>query len=332
VKARLSDYAGDVTSQFGEDQIIAFIFEQIGMQSKVCVEFGAGDGMSCANTVSLWRDQGWKALLIEPDPERFEALEGNARLFAATCLQAFVTPQGPGSISSVLESQGITAVDFLSIDVDGDDYFILANLAARPRVICIEANPTIPPHLDVHQEPGGTFGASFLSLIRLGEQLGYRFVGNTYCNAFFVLAEEAGPFASYETDPEVLFSFNNYTYAATDFAGRVVLLGQVPPWGVRDPYVQPLVASTYVTPVTDSAQHLRRGFESLWGPAWWLTPDGLPPERLAELLAGVAPALVCIDLSGANPETTAWMQNTATEHGYRTLLVGPVLGLIKETP
>jgi hypothetical protein len=40
----LGTHARNVTSQYGEDGIIARIFELIGARSKWCVEFGASDG------------------------------------------------------------------------------------------------------------------------------------------------------------------------------------------------------------------------------------------------------------------------------------------------
>lgn len=325
---RLSEFASDVYSQFGEDGCIARIFDVIGIKHRVCVEFGASDGLSCSNTARLWRDEGWRALLIEPDPACFELLEGNTRLFDTICLQTFVSPQGPGSIAELLKAHDIAEVDVMSIDVDGDDWFILQHLGVRPRVIAIEFNPTVPPHLSVRQEePGGSFGASLLAIIRLGQDLGYRFVGATYCNAFLVAEEEPFPFDDYETDPEILFSRGEYTYAVTDYAGRVALVGQMPPWSAKEPYVLPLVASAYVVPATDSAQQIRRGFESLWGPAYWLTPSGLSVEKFQQLLDD-RPVLICLDLTTAAAETGDWLEAQARESGYRALRVGGVLGLI----
>lgn len=329
---RLDDHAADVHSQFGEDGCIAHIFKTIGVRSRLCVDFGAGDGLSCSNTASLWRDQGWKAVLVEPDAGRFDDLEGNASPFDTIRRRDFVTPSGPSSIAAILAAERLPDVDFMSIDVDGPDYHILRDLACRPRVICIEFNPTVPPHISAHQpDVEGTFGASLLALIQLAGTLEYTFVGATYCNAFFVVAEEATPFAEYETDPGQLFDPGQYTYVATDFAGRVVHLGQVLPWAPTVPYVRPVEASVYVQPPTNDALLIRRGFESVWGPARLLAPSGLTPSHLVAIL-DAAPPIVCVDLTSADPELAAWIIDEATRHSYEPLLVGRVLGLIHKEP
>lgn len=328
---RLDDFASnDAHTVDGEAGLINHIFEQIGIRSRVAVEFGAGDGDSCSNTARLWRDEKWFGFLVEADSNRFRDLQANASSYDTECRQTLLSPSGPNSISKLLKDSKITDIDFMSIDIDGDDYFILRGLECKPRVICIEFNPTIPPHVEVKQaKVGESFGASLLAIVRLAGSIGYQFVGASRCNAFLVKATEARPFDSYETDLEVLFPANAFTYAISDYHGRVVLCGQPLPWQAKEPYVLPLDASTNIFPVTTSAQHLRTGFESLWGPAWWLSAVGLSKERLTRLLCEKRP-LVCVDLTGSNPDATTWIGDTARSHNYVTLPVGPILGLVSK--
>lgn len=326
---KLTDYASNTYSQFGEDGCIAHIFEKIEPHHKpIAVEFGAGDGIDCSNTARLWRENGWFAYLIEPEPARFELLEGNAGPFDTRTRRGFVTPAGTDSISEMLGWDGIDYVDFMSIDVDGDDYFILEALTIRPTVICIEFNPTIPPHIEARQErPGGTLGASLLSLVRAGERLGYRFVGATYCNAFLVIESEAAAFEGYETDPARFSQPGDYTYAVTDFNGRLVLVGQAMPWMPTDPYVLPVVSSAYVTAPTTTAQTIRRGFEALWGPVRWMTLSGVNALSLGEIL-DKSRQPVCIDLTNQpNLDDIGWVWMVADQRDYSAVLNGRVLGL-----
>lgn len=331
----LDEFASnDEYTQFGEAGIIKHIFDKIGTRSQIAVEFGAGDGFSCSNTARLWKDEGWKAVLIESDPERFAVLESRAAPFMPNiCKKMAITPTGPNSIGQLLTDNQITEVDFMSIDVDGDDYQIFAELTCRPRVICIEYNPTIPPHIELRQTAlGDGFGASLLAMIRLGGVKGYKFVGANYCNAFFVEASESAPFVDYEVDPNVLFPPNRYTYAITDFGGRAVLCGEMLPWGVREAYVKPLAATYgYVTPITDDVLYLKRGFETVWGPAHWLQVGGLAKEDLVGVLNTNVP-LVCIDLTqGSFPAIDLiWIGSQAPQ--YKALQVGNVLAFIKENP
>lgn len=335
---RLDDFAYNEHSQFGEDGCIAHLLDRIGIQGGVAVEFGAADGLSCSNTARLWKQPEWTAVLVEADAERFELLEGNALPFGAICRRALVQPTGPNSISRLIAEHDITDVDVMSIDIDGDDFFIFSGLECQPRIVVVEFNPTVPPHLELYPErAGSTFGASVLALKRLGERMGYRFVGATYCNAFFVAQAYGRLFDDYETDPKVLLA-RGYTYAITDLEGRTMLCGAELPWGAHDPYVAPLVGDT-VFPTSDNPQHIRRGFESLWGPALWLPPSwanmgdphSLARHLLDDILGG-GPRLVCIDLS--NEPTLEpileWVGHLARAHGYRLEMHGPVLGLIVE--
>jgi len=326
---KLSDYASDVTSQFGENGVTSHLLDVIGERHRVCVEFGAGDGLSCSNTAHLWRDQGWKALLVEPDANRYEQLVANTAGYDVITKRAFVTPTGPNSITAMLGEEGISGVDFLSLDVDGDDRQILEALECRPRIICAETNPTVPPHLEIYQTTlGDTFGASLLAMIRTAAKKNYTFVGATYCNAFFVVAEEAEPFADYETDPAVLFGPGNFTYMVTDFYGRTTLCGQALPWEAKEPYVMPLECSAYLAPVCDDPAYIRLGFERQWGPARWFTAATMSRAELTAVLLEERPPLVCIDLTAGSLNPLDWMWIGAEAPHYRASLIGRVLGLV----
>lgn len=328
---RLDEHASDVTSQFGEDGCIEHILSVIGEHSGVCVEFGAGDGIDCSNTARLWRDLGWKAFLVEPDPDRYERLEGNTLHHDVVCRRTHVTPEGPESIGALLDEHQITDVDVMSIDVDGDDIFILEHLTVLPRLIVCEFNPTVPPHLALRPETtGSTFGASLVAIVRAGAELGYRFVGATYCNAFLVHQADAAAFDDgYETEPSVLFGPEQYSYAVTDFAGRILLTGHDLPWGARAPYVLGLEGAP-IAPATDSVQQLRRGFESLWGPARWLPADGLDRQRLAGILEP-DPPLVCVDVSTLGQKQIDLLARWAEPFPYVVLRYAGVLGLIRRS-
>lgn len=329
---RLSDYGSNTYSQFGEDGCIAKILDVIGVKQELAVEFGAGDGLSCSNTARFWHDNQWRALLIEADADRFTTLSANAAAFPnVVCRQALITPEGSDSIMSHLADTQLGIPDVMSIDIDGDDYFILKHLDCRPRLIVVEFNPTIPPHIAMRQsELGAGFGASLLELVRAAREIDYAFVGATYCNAFFVEKENAAKFVDYEVDPTVLFPPTNYTYAVTDYLGRLVLVGQIPPWGAKDPLVELVEASAYITAPTTDTDYIRRGFERLHGPAIWMDAAGLPPAKLGTMLAMQGPPLVCVDLTRATLSPTEWMDIGRDAIHYRTLQVGAVLGFIRK--
>ena len=139
--------------------------------------FGAWDGFHCSNTANLWTN-GWKGVLIEGDAKRFEQLVKNTEPFNCTAISRYVGISSGHTLEDILKEKNVDFdVDLLSIDIDGDDYHILASLSAlRPRVIICEYNHTVPYWLDIYQKPGEYFGASVAALIRMAKEKGYRLV------------------------------------------------------------------------------------------------------------------------------------------------------------
>jgi hypothetical protein len=64
----------DVTSQNGEDGIVARIFELMGATNRVCIEFGAADGRKFSNSWALINEKGWSGILIEGRESSFQEL------------------------------------------------------------------------------------------------------------------------------------------------------------------------------------------------------------------------------------------------------------------
>lgn len=188
---RLLEYQSNVTSECGEDGIIAHIFDSLGSGSKYCVEVGAHDGVKFSNTRSLIQHHGWSGLLVEKDPAAFEQLrdlyKGSQKV---RTVMAEVTTSGEASLAKLLTgAQAPTELDFLCIDVEGNDYNLWASLTRyRPRVVMIDFNPTIPNDVLFVQEDSLQVndGCSLRALVELGTALGYELAAVTTWNAIFV--------------------------------------------------------------------------------------------------------------------------------------------------
>lgn len=254
---RLTDFAANVFSQNGEDGILEKIFELIGVTTKTCIEFGAWDGFHLSNTANLWT-HGWKGVLIEGVTERYEALKGNVRQYDCVCINAFVAREGEHSLESILQRNAVGFdVDLLSIDIDGDDYYILDSLdLLRPRVVVCEYNPTIPATADIYADYGSNFGASVAALGRLAESKGYMLVALTETNCIFVLNAYAERFSEYEKRIEFIKCDQQLVYLLTDYSGDYVVYGQ-PPYGLGTPYRGRLLGRDSVAPFP-------RGTGRLW--------------------------------------------------------------------
>lgn len=234
-KPRLSDFSRNVYSQFGEDGILAKIFEIIEPRSKTCVEFGAWEGYLHSNTANLWTN-GWKGILIEGDKEKFDKLFTNTREYDCACIHAFVRPSGVDSIDTILERQGIQAVDLMSIDIDGNDYYIFESITKiMPRIVICEFNPTIPKHLEIVAAPDNFFGCSSLALVNLARRKGYELIAMTDTNCIFVHREEFPAFSAFETEHEFIAPENNLTWLITGYNGSYAL-SRDPAYGFNKPY------------------------------------------------------------------------------------------------
>lgn len=169
----LSLYEKSLYSQNGEDGVIQKIFQLIEPSSQFCVEFGAYDGITGSNTYLL-RSQGWGCLLLD---RMFEIPKYNL-------YKEFITAD---NITSLFDKYNVPfSLDFLSIDIDYNDFYIWKQLDEkyRPAVVVIEYNATHLPSEDkvVQYFPyfsgDGTnyYGASILALYNLARSKGYSLV------------------------------------------------------------------------------------------------------------------------------------------------------------
>src|SRR6185503_14605226 len=62
---RLAECRSNLTSQSGENGVVDAILGAIGIAHRIAVEFGAYHLYEYSNIAPLWRDRGWRAVLIE---------------------------------------------------------------------------------------------------------------------------------------------------------------------------------------------------------------------------------------------------------------------------
>jgi len=180
-------------SQNGEDGILLFIFALIGMGSRRSIEICAGDGIQC-NTANLIVNHGWTGLLFEGN----EHLAQTGRAFYASLGDTFCHPPTIANewitrenINQLIKTNGFDgAVDLLSLDLDGVDYWVWEAIdVIRPRVViaeiqCIwgaERAVTVPYRQEFRTQFIDKFGvysgASLPAFVKLARRKGYRLVG-----------------------------------------------------------------------------------------------------------------------------------------------------------
>jgi hypothetical protein len=181
-------------SQHEEDGIILALLEATGIGSRRFVEIGSGG--SGGNSAVLAHDMGWTGLMVDAGRSAFKAATHEYRAFRdVTIVQAMVTPD---NVNALLQEHGFTGdVDFLSIDVDSIDYWILDALqSCTARVVALEYNAHFGPTRAVTlpnaaPQPSPVpfyWGASLAALHKAAVRKGYRLVlcEESGVNAFFV--------------------------------------------------------------------------------------------------------------------------------------------------
>ena len=141
---QLNAYEERISSQNGEDGMLVELFSRLRVSNPFFVEFGVESGTEC-NAALLARHYNWAGLMLEGDPAKFEQLRSNyADRPTVKTVDVFVTRD---NIVELFRTNGVpTEFDLLSIDVDGNDYYLWETLAEfRPRVVVVEINPAYPP-------------------------------------------------------------------------------------------------------------------------------------------------------------------------------------------
>ena len=189
-------------SQCGEEGYLNFIFDNIDVKNNFCVEFGAGDGEHLSNT-KYFRELGWRSLLIDSQESEDEKI-----------YQSKITKD---NIVGIFEKFGVpNNFDLLSIDIDGNDYWVLEEILSKynPRVIIAEFNASITESLAIeynenHEWKGNNyFGFSLEAGKVLAKKYGYEVIfQNDDLNMYLVKKELLGDLEIDEVTCQHVVSF-----------------------------------------------------------------------------------------------------------------------------
>lgn len=194
-------------SQNGEDGIIDFIFHHIGFKSKKSVEIGFGYIEN--NSLFLITKYNFNSLLIDGQDYNVNVFNKfNRKIIKSNSLaiKEWITTDNINQIISNYIDD--SEVDLLSIDIDGNDYWIWESIKCiSPRVVIMEYNASFYSHsitvpydesfdrTKFSNEPRNSHwyhGASLSALEKLGKSKGYSLIGTDSkgVNCFFVKDNE----------------------------------------------------------------------------------------------------------------------------------------------
>jgi hypothetical protein len=180
--ARLIARRFGLLSQNAEDGITLAILDEIGDSSRRFVDIGCGwNGGNCG---VLALELGWTGAMFDVDPDAIRQARLRFAGSSVNVVESRVTRENVDEL--VDDAIGDTEIDVLSIDIDGNDYWILDALIHRkPRLIIVEYNATLGPDraVTIPYDPdfeivrGSSYhGASLAAFALLGRRSGYRLV------------------------------------------------------------------------------------------------------------------------------------------------------------
>lgn len=194
--APINKFAKKHHSQYGSEGIVEHILNKIGHTSKVCVELGANDGKKLSNTLYFKNQYKFRRILIEGNPS-IKNVTNDKIIYEIITIE---------NINSLLASAQCPEVcEYISIDFDGDDFWVWEAMNVKAKVVIVEYQASIPNDLPLVIKPGqgavhpkkdliqvldGYFLANLHAFYILAEKLGYKFATTIGVNAIFVLNEE----------------------------------------------------------------------------------------------------------------------------------------------
>ena len=196
----LTDFEFKVSSQGGEDGIIQFIINQIDIANKIFIEFGV-ENYTESNTRFLLQNNNWSGLVIDGSTENINYIK-NDPIYWRYNLKAECAFIDRDNINRLISANGISGdIGLLSIDIDGNDYWVWAALdCVNPRIVICEYNSLFGPEAKVTIPYDSKFqrsnahysnlyyGASIAAITTLANKKGYSLVGSNSAgnNIFFV--------------------------------------------------------------------------------------------------------------------------------------------------
>ena len=189
-----------IFSQFGEDSIIQFLINNLNISKNLFIEIGV-ENYEEANTRFLLENNNWEGLIIDGSDKNIKFVREQNYYWRnkIKAVSRFVSTDNINEI--ILDNKFRDNIGILSIDIDGNDYWLWESInVVSPDILIIEYNAnfgskkslTIKYDENFQRSKKGLnkliYGASLSALYKLAKKKNYSLVlvnsnGN---NAFFV--------------------------------------------------------------------------------------------------------------------------------------------------
>nr|WP_278003492.1 hypothetical protein [Nodosilinea sp. TSF1-S3] len=197
-----------VFSQFGEDGILQYLVRETGIRrdEQIFVEFGVQNYVE-SNTRFLLFNDNWRGLILDGS-EQYMSFVRSQDLYwrhDLTAVTAWITRD---NINDLIKDAGFYGdVGILSIDIDGNDYWVWERIGViNPVIVVVEWNSVFGPDHAISIPYSEDFqrgtahysnlywGASIQAFNHLAERKGYALMGSNTAanNLFFVRRDRLG--------------------------------------------------------------------------------------------------------------------------------------------
>jgi len=191
----LNAYGKKCFSQADEDGITIEIIRRLGLSVGTFAEFGVGDGLQ--NNTLILTALGWSGFWVGGEDLAFDYSKATKFHY----IKNWITLDNIIDLTNLaLQSLSIENVDVLSLDLDGNDIFLVDRLLSSgliPKLCVVEYNAKfIPPAKfqitydpDHHWSGDDYFGAALTNFVEMFERHGYKLIccnSHTGANAFFI--------------------------------------------------------------------------------------------------------------------------------------------------
>ena len=198
--SNINAYEFKAFSQFGDDGIIQYLINTLSISNKTFVEFGV-ENYEEANTRFLLMHNNWRGLVIDANQAHINHITSRHDywMYDLTAVCSFITKENINEILAQHDFSG--QIGILSIDIDGNDYWIWKEInVINPEIVIVEYNSvfgaeraiTIPYASDFSRSAAHYShlyaGCSLAALAHLATQKGYSLAGSNKAgnNAYFV--------------------------------------------------------------------------------------------------------------------------------------------------
>ena len=199
----INDNEFKIFSQFGEDGIIQYLINNLDIKNKKFIEFGV-ENYEEANTRFLLENNNWSGLVMDSSKKNIDYIKKQNYYwrYNLTATNKFISIE---NINNIIKDNNFEGkIGLLSVDIDGNDYWILDAIeSVSADIIIIEYNAnfgsekslTIKYDKNFQRGKNGisklVYGCSLNAVSKLCEKKGYSLIctnsnGN---NAFFVKKE-----------------------------------------------------------------------------------------------------------------------------------------------